>query len=329
MPSIAIGPEEEEEEDEEEGQAPESTVWATSCALGGRSTVVAGADDDDEESSEPEATPSSAPSAWHNKRFIFLEIDGILNTRPEPRMIFVEKALCKQLRRLLDTSGAEIVLTTSWRRHHEYISEVLYNFGALPDHGMELHRAPWNANPERRDLEILQWVSAHPGIAGWVALDARDLLRFPSAPRLQGHTIQINPLEGLTGDVVTSALQALGCQSGKNCGRSAAVADPIPSKLPAVTPATDLVGVEGTSSLKKVEEDLAGSLRSAFSWDADLAGKMETLLGNLPTLEKCDNASPGYSANRDVAIPQSEASRAEFQAVIAAARSQFHEEPAK
>merc|ERR1712182_106418 len=104
------------------------------------------------------------------------DIDGVLNTKPDPRQVLVERMPCMHLRRLIDASEAEIVLTSSWRRHHGYILEILKNFDALPDSRTELHRAPLNASSDRRDLEILQWITSHRDVAGWVALDGRDLL---------------------------------------------------------------------------------------------------------------------------------------------------------
>jgi len=320
MPCIAIGP-----EDEEEEEAPSRIVWATSCAAGGDYEEVSHGSAEDKEET------ATATSSWCNKCVVFLEIDGILNTRPDQRIISLEKVPCAQLRRLLEASKAEIVLTSRWRKHHEYIAEVLNNFGALPDNWTsELHRAPWNANKERRDLEILQWLNAHRDIAGWVALDARDLLRFPSAARLEGHTIQVDPVQGLTGEVVAAALRALRCN--RDVSRSEQRS---PSLASASQPSTacgqspTAVGAESAvdqpsapcsqaaSSLETMGIDLAAGFRAALSWDDDLAGKMEDLLRSLP---------PG---SKDLEFPKSDSSRAEFEAVRTAACEKFKKLPEK
>lgn len=324
MPCIAIGP-----EDEEEDQSPSKVMWATSCAVSSGAQPAAQND-----------AESLTASPWRNKRIIFLEIDGVLNTRPDPRMITVERIPCLQLRRLLEASEAEIVLISGWRRHHEYIAEVLKNFGVLSENRRELERAPWNANPERRDLEILQWVNAHRDIATWVVLDARDLLRFPSAQRLHGHTIQVNPIEGLTGDVVVEALRILACDGAGPRGSqpstardfatpsqeavsSQAIKASLQSDLAIAQPTAGGSQAQAASSLQAVENDLAASMRAAFSWDSDLAGKMESLLGSLPRAGDGTDALAASSARQDIQFPKSDSSRAEFEAVRIAAQEKF------
>lgn len=148
---------------------------------------------------------------------VFTDLDGVLNTKPDPRLILLEPALCQRMRRLLDASGATVVLTTPWRRHHGYIAHAMANFGVLREEGSsmpaELERTPRLADAKRKDLEILHWLRSRPAgdVRSWVALDTADLLRFPSADRLRGHTIRVRPDMGLSDNDVQEALRLLGC----------------------------------------------------------------------------------------------------------------------
>jgi len=351
MPCIAIGP-----DDEEEDASPSAVLWTTSCATGSGSVVSENASSISQEhwnlkssfqrpaeQEEVQDDVSPAVSQFFKKRVVFLEIDGILNTRPDPRMILVDKVLCLQLRRLLDASKAEVVLTTRWRKHHEYIAEILTNFGALPENRRELHRAPWNANPQRRDLEILQFVNAHRDIAAWVALDARDLLRFPSAARMQGHTIQVNPIEGLTGDNVAEALRALGCHPDGSDVDCPVILEASEAGLPggqpspsvaSGTPACEAVsrGAGSSSgapfSLDTTEGGLSTLLGLGSAWDGELGGMMKDLLKNMPRPEGAEGGQlSGPLAKKEVQFPKSDSSRAEFEAVLAAAKDKFKEDP--
>lgn len=209
MPCIAIGPDEEEEdedatgEDEEFANCPDQETSVLSCVS----------------SAELQSSDTVEASCWRNKLVVFLEIDGVLNKTPNVNMVVIEKACCINLKRLLKQSQAEIVLTTKWRRHSQYIAEVLSNLDAFPAHlkdRSDLEKAPWHANRQRRDLEILQWIGSHRDIAGWVALDTRDLCLQASAQRMEGHTVRINTLDGLTGNDVDRALEILGCSTQKH-----------------------------------------------------------------------------------------------------------------
>jgi len=163
-------------------------------------------------------------------RVVFLDIDGVLNTRHDPRLILVEREPCSMLRQLLEVSGASLVLTTPWRRHHAYVAQVLANYGVFGESAApELERTPCHGDGTRRDLEIMHWLGARRGqVAAWAALDASDLLRFGggTALRLKGHVVQVNPDAGLQVGDVEAALQALGCPTAPlSATRPSTIAD--------------------------------------------------------------------------------------------------------
>lgn len=167
----------------------------------------------------------------HNQRVIFLDIDGVLNTNgadgeSRPFVSFDDAAVGK-LREIVDRSGASIVLSTSWRKHLQYLNYVFGKYGLLgavsPRSGPERPlssdmRTPVFADTGRRDLEILQWLKLYEGKLGvesWVVLDDMDLLAFPETkPRLEGHFVRTRHDVGLTSDDVERALKLLDAKAG-------------------------------------------------------------------------------------------------------------------
>lgn len=82
------------------------------------------------------------------------------------------------------------------------------------------------------------------------------------------------------------------------------------------------VGSPAPTSLQSMENSLAANLRSALSVDEGLVDKMQDLLNSLP---KCGGGEQSQSLpeQKEVQWPISDSSRAEFEAVITAAREQF------
>ena len=92
-------------------------------------------------------------------KVIFLDIDGVLNSKntPNPRKLpyIVDRRLLARFKRLLDRTGAKVVLSSTWR----YDPAGLYSakrwgipfIGVTPD----LPKRP------RRD-EVLTWLKSIP-----------------------------------------------------------------------------------------------------------------------------------------------------------------------
>ena len=104
-------------------------------------------------------------------RVIFLDIDGVLNckTTRNPRKLpyVVDAKLLRRFKRLLDRTGAKVVLSSTWRydpaglfsARHAGIPFV----GVTPD----MPRRP------RRDEE-LAWLSDHPRVKRYAIIDDDD-----------------------------------------------------------------------------------------------------------------------------------------------------------
>src|SRR5438105_1935022 len=101
-------------------------------------------------------------------KVIFLDIDGVLtcDDTPNPRKFpyVVDRKLLSRLKRLLATTGAKVVLTSTWRldpigllaARHWGIPFI----GATPD------------LPDRsRSEEVRSWLKKHPNVTRFVVID--------------------------------------------------------------------------------------------------------------------------------------------------------------
>jgi hypothetical protein len=104
-------------------------------------------------------------------KIIFLDIDGVLNCKKtaNPRKLpyVVDRRLLARFKRLLDRTGAKVVLSSTWR----YDPAGLFSakhwgipfVGATPD----MPKRP------RRD-EICAWLKKHPKVTRFVVIDDED-----------------------------------------------------------------------------------------------------------------------------------------------------------
>jgi hypothetical protein len=133
-------------------------------------------------------------------KIIFLDIDGVLVTR---RIGTFEDDLLRNLKRVVDETGATIVLSSDWRRHPAARAEakrVLATVG--------LCFIAWtpimSAYIAQRPTEIMQWKKDYckradaERITNWIAIDDRALLEERHGSYLRGHFVQTHVLRGLT-----------------------------------------------------------------------------------------------------------------------------------
>lgn len=272
--------------------------------------IAVGCDEEEDEEAEEKVAP--------DLRIVFLDIDGVLNTRPDPRMMLLEGGPCAMLRRLLQASGAQVVLATPWRGHAAYVCEALANFGVFgePEEGAasveppRLECTPQHGDGSRRDLEILHWLRARRGkVLAWVALDASDLITQNSANRFEGHLVRPASGQCLGPDDVRAALEHLGCPvdalgmegllpprslgafstqqqpfataarvGGGGCGVRGHLHGAIPL---AASASAALVPASAACSVALNASGDSLRLREAFAWDDALASKMQAVLGAL------------------------------------------------
>ncbi|KAL1499876.1 hypothetical protein AB1Y20_012559 [Prymnesium parvum] len=141
-------------------------------------------------------------------KLIFLDIDGVICCNLVGRL---EEEKMLQLKRIVDATGAKIVLSTDWRRQMQLKRQVVM---ACKRHGMEVI----GATPQRpmytavRPMEIVDWLNSFSGkdsVTAWVALDDRDLVNEMGGSSLVGHFVRTHPATGLSPRLADAAIQLL------------------------------------------------------------------------------------------------------------------------
>ena len=119
-------------------------------------------------------------------KVIFLACDGVLNTQYSQSRcglyIGADADKLKRLKRLVDTTGAEIILTSKWRlnrtkRNDDSDTEGLYDYlvRKLKRYGMRIIGQTTDMGGEcmNRGHEIMDWLEKNNDIVdGWVVIDS-------------------------------------------------------------------------------------------------------------------------------------------------------------
>jgi hypothetical protein len=135
-------------------------------------------------------------------KLIFLDIDGVLNrngNRP-PNVCEIEENPLSLLSDLIRRSGAEVILTSSWRlTTDEPWREPLLRGGvSVADQTARL-----NGNNRRREVEL--YLESHAPVESFVILDDQA----GRWGKLKNNCVHINPKVGLTEANVAQALKIL------------------------------------------------------------------------------------------------------------------------
>jgi hypothetical protein len=104
-------------------------------------------------------------------KVIFLDIDGVLNCEktPNPRKFpyVVDKKLLARLQKLLERTGAKVVLSSSWRL------DPIGLFAAKHWRVPFMDVCPDMPKRSRRD-EVLTWIAHHPNVSRYAIIDDED-----------------------------------------------------------------------------------------------------------------------------------------------------------
>ncbi len=114
-------------------------------------------------------------------KIIFADIDGVLNedttpTRTKSRMIFIDEEKLLRLKRIVDTTGAKIVLSSTWRYDRDdpkHNGDFLELREAFHNVGLDFYDfTPVDAIGIRRGMEIRAWLGLHRGeVERFIILD--------------------------------------------------------------------------------------------------------------------------------------------------------------
>jgi hypothetical protein len=104
-------------------------------------------------------------------KVIFLDIDGVLNCdkTPNPRKFpyIVDKKLLARFKKLLDRTGAKVVLSSSWR------CDPVGVFAAR-HWGIPFIDVCPDKPRSRRSSEVTAWLADHPDVTRFVVIDDED-----------------------------------------------------------------------------------------------------------------------------------------------------------
>ncbi len=161
---------------------------------------------------------------------IFLDVDGVLNCETSKSYVITEdrrvltgidKDKVKRLASIVAATGADIVLTSSWRNgwytsdgflfgsttlsnHAKYLRNHLYKKGKL------FIRDKTSNSYKGRGEEIIFWLKMHPQTKAWVVLDDdEEWSDFYEHDEIMRHWVKTDYETGLTDDDATAAIQIL------------------------------------------------------------------------------------------------------------------------
>lgn len=145
-------------------------------------------------------------------RIIFLDIDGVLNdrktrSRSPGGFTFVDTPKIRRLKRIIDATDAEVVLSSDWRYDRDdpaLNADFIALENRLAKHGIEFYGFTPNIAWDKRGLEIQSWLDDHKGVTGFVILDDRGDME----PNLT-HLVQTKMRDGLTEELADKAIAIL------------------------------------------------------------------------------------------------------------------------
>jgi hypothetical protein len=144
-------------------------------------------------------------------RYVFLDVDGVLNLPTTgydayDAGINIEPAKLPLLKFLVDFTGSEIVLSSSWRCHRSSREDI---GRVLNDYGMVYRNCtPDYKNSTTRGEEISAWLSIQHDRESikYVILDDYPPSQFAGHEK---HLVSIDPQQGLTEKDVDKAVKIL------------------------------------------------------------------------------------------------------------------------
>lgn len=160
---------------------------------------------------------------------IFLDVDGVLNCETSKSYVTTEdgqtftgidKDKVKRLASIVMATGADIVLSSSWKNGWYTSDGLLFSSATLSNHTKYLRnhlykkgklfiRDKTPSSYRGRGYEILFWLKTHPETKAWVVLDDEEWHDFYEYDEIMRHWVKTDYDVGLTDDDATAAIQIL------------------------------------------------------------------------------------------------------------------------
>lgn len=138
------------------------------------------------------------------KRILFLDVDGVLNSRDDCGLDGLGDSHLHQLKRIVDEVECVIVLTSSWRLADDLTAKLMRAFDR---HGIPI----WiDLTPDLsgdRAEEIQAWIESHGPCVGVVIDDDCDGFETTGL-----RCVQTSVDHGLTADLASEVISAFGQQ---------------------------------------------------------------------------------------------------------------------
>lgn len=115
-------------------------------------------------------------------KVIFLDVDGVLNnskttrTTSQTHYTFVGARHIKNLKRIINSTGAKVVLSSDWRYDRDdpkWNRDYLELRNELARYGIKFYGFTPELPSAHRGFEIAQWLTEHPEVSNFVILDDR------------------------------------------------------------------------------------------------------------------------------------------------------------
>jgi len=136
-------------------------------------------------------------------KIIFLDVDGVLNSGwTKTPLHYIEKDKFLQLKRIVNETGAKVVVSSSWREHkgfHNLLTDFL--------NCVDIEVVGSTAIYAKREDEIQAWLKAnHEPIESFVILDDWDMSE--TFPDNMVHTVSYHRM-GLDQEFANKAIEIL------------------------------------------------------------------------------------------------------------------------
>lgn len=148
-------------------------------------------------------------------KVIFLDIDGVLNSRKTERATksgcrFVGIRQLRNLKHIITVTGAKVVLSSDWRYERDnpkYNADYLELRDELRKYRIEFYGFTPELLSGHRGAEIDAWLSEHPEVENFVILDDR----WDIEPN-KDHWVKTSMSRGLDKEETEAAIQILNNQ---------------------------------------------------------------------------------------------------------------------
>lgn len=152
-------------------------------------------------------------------KIIFLDVDGVLNSMTyieqkekeiEANLGYIDESTIKHLARIVEETGAKIVLSSSWRSMFDQNMHPAFDAAAELIRLLEKYNLALISKTEhigsRRGDEVREWLNRHPNVSNFVILDDAP---FPDWNELTKNWVKTSFTTGLTDEDATKAIAIL------------------------------------------------------------------------------------------------------------------------